>query len=83
MPHGKDSKGFLFINRKISQMFCSQITPKEGRLMQSFINEKEVSALIRALELLLKDGTQRSEAEKLLSRIETCLEKQGKPKRKS
>ena len=51
--------------------------------MQLFLNRKEVSALIRALELLLREDTQRSEAEKLLSRIETCLEKQGKPKRKS
>ena len=51
--------------------------------MQLFLNRKEVSALIRALELLLREDTQRSEAEKLLSRIETYLEKQGKPKRKS
>ena len=50
--------------------------------MQLFLNRKEVSALIRALELLLKDGTQRSETERLLTRIEICLEKQGRSKTK-
>lgn len=48
--------------------------------MQLFLNRKEVSALIRALELLLRDGTQRSEAERLLARIKVCLEKQGRSK---
>lgn len=48
--------------------------------MQLFLNEKEVPALIRAIELLLSEDTHRSEAEKLLSRILKCLEKQGKTK---
>ena len=55
---------------------------KEERLMQLFLNRKEVSALIRALELLLREDTQRSEAERLLARIEICLEKQGRSKTK-
>ena len=50
--------------------------------MQLFLNRKEVSALIRALELLLREDTQRSEAERLLARIEICLEKQGRSKTK-
>lgn len=44
--------------------------------MQLFINEKEVPALIRAIELLIATEPQCSEAEKLLSRIEICIEKQ-------
>lgn len=50
--------------------------------MQLFLNEKEVPALIRAVELLLSEGTHSSEAEKLLLRIYTCLEKQGNSKTK-
>lgn len=48
--------------------------------MQLFLNEKEVPALIRAVELLVAEGTHSSEAERLLSRIYSCLEKQGKTK---
>ena len=50
--------------------------------MQLFINEKEVPALIRAIELLIDNEPQCSEAEKLLSRIEICIEKQGRSKTK-
>ena len=50
--------------------------------MQLFLNRKEVSALIRALELLLAESNHRSEAERLLTRIEICLEKQGRSKTK-
>ena len=50
--------------------------------MQLFINEKEASALIRAIELLIISEPQCSEAEKLLSRIEICIEKQCRSKTK-
>ena len=48
--------------------------------MQLFINEKEASALIRAIEYLVANEPQCSDAEKLLSRIEICIEKQCKSK---
>ena len=48
--------------------------------MQLFINEKEASALIRAIEMLIIHEPQCSDAEKLLSRIEICIEKQCKSK---
>ena len=44
--------------------------------MQLFINEKEASALIRAIEMLIVSEPQGSDAEKLLSRLEICIEKQ-------
>ena len=50
--------------------------------MQLFINEKEVPTLIRAIELLIVSEPQCSEAEKLLSRIEICIEKQCRSKTK-
>lgn len=50
--------------------------------MQLFINEKEASALIRAIEMLINREPQCSDAEKLLSRIETCIEKQCRSKTK-
>jgi len=48
--------------------------------MQLFINEKEASALIRAIEYLVANEPQCSDAEKLLSRIEICIEKQCRTK---
>ena len=53
-----------------------------GAFMQLFINEKEVPALIRAIEMLIATEPQCSEAEKLLSRIEICIEKQCHSKTK-
>lgn len=47
--------------------------------MQLFINEKEALELIRAIELHLTN-TQSEEAQKLLNRIYTCIEKQCKSK---
>ena len=56
-------------------------TEKGGMsFMQLFINEKEASALIRAIEMLIVQEPQCSDAEKLLSRIEICIEKQCKSK---
>ena len=54
----------------------------EDEFMQLFINEKEASALIRAIELLMVNEPQCSDAEKLLSRIEICIEKQCRSKTK-
>lgn len=51
--------------------------------MQLFVNEKEVPTLIRAIELLIVSEPQGSDAEKLLSRIEICIEKQCRTKTKS
>ena len=50
--------------------------------MQLFINKKEVSALIRAIELLIATRPQCSEAQELLERIFICVEKQGRTKTK-
>ena len=55
-------------------------TEKGGdAFMQLFINEKEALELIRAIELYMVD-TQSDEAQKLLNRIYTCIEKQGRAK---
>ena len=48
--------------------------------MQLFINEKEAPTLIRAIEMLIDKEPQCSDAEKLLSRIEICIEKQCRSK---
>ena len=44
--------------------------------MQLFVNAKEVSTLIRAIEILIDHEPQCSDAEKLLQRIYICIEKQ-------
>ena len=48
--------------------------------MQLFLNEKEVPTLVKALQILMQQDPNSSTAEKLLDRIELCLEKQGKDK---
>ena len=45
--------------------------------MRLFVNEKEVPTLIRAIEMLIAHEPQCSDAEKLLSRVQVCIEKQG------
>ena len=45
--------------------------------MQLFLNEKEVPTLVRALEILMAQDPNSTTAEKLLDRINLCLEKQG------
>lgn len=50
--------------------------------MQLFINEKEVPALVEAIELLIATRPQCSEAQELLSRVNICIEKQCKSKMK-
>jgi len=50
--------------------------------MQLFINEKEALELIRAIENL-SNTSQSAEAQKLLNRIYTCIEKQCHSKTKS
>ena len=44
--------------------------------MQLFVNEKEVPTLVKALEILVAQDLDGETAEKLLSRIQTCIEKQ-------
>ena len=48
--------------------------------MQLFLNEKEVPTLVRALQILMAQDPDGETAEKLLDRIDLCLEKQGKGK---
>ena len=50
--------------------------------MQLFVNKKEVPALISAIEEYINKHPRSKEAQELLSRILTCLEKQGKNKTK-
>ena len=50
--------------------------------MRLFVNEKEVPALISAIELLIATRPQCSEAQELLERIFICVEKQGRTKTK-
>lgn len=50
--------------------------------MQLFLNEKEVPTLVRALQILRQQDQDGATAEKLLDRINACLEKQGKGKTK-
>lgn len=45
--------------------------------MRLYLNAKEVSALIRAIELLISREPQCMEAETLLARIYDCQERQG------
>ena len=51
--------------------------------MQLFINKKEVPTLISAIEEYITKKPQCREAQELLSRINDCLEKQGKDKTKA
>ena len=51
--------------------------------MQLFINKREVPTLIIALEEYITTHPQSEEAQKLLSRIYECLDKQGKDKTKT
>ena len=50
--------------------------------MQLFLNEKEVPTLVKALQILLAQDLDGETAEKLLHRIDLCLEEQGKGKTK-
>ena len=50
--------------------------------MQLFLNEKEVPTLVRALQILGAQDPESETAQKLLARIELCLDKQGKGKTK-
>lgn len=50
--------------------------------MQLFLNEKEVPTIVRALQILVAQDLDGATAEKLLQRIETCIEKQCRPKTK-
>ena len=62
----------------IGQKGVNTATAEKGGMsfMQLFVNEKEVPTLIRAIEMLIDREPQCSDAEKLLSRIEICIEKQ-------
>ena len=46
--------------------------------MRLFVNEKEVPALVEAVELLIATKPDQSEAQELLNRIQTCIELQCK-----
>lgn len=50
--------------------------------MQLFLNEKEVPTLVKALEILVAQDLDGETAEKLLRRVETCIELQCRPKTK-
>ena len=50
--------------------------------MRLFVNEKEVPALVEAMELLIAKNPQLKEAHELLDRIHVCIEKQGRTKTK-
>jgi hypothetical protein len=57
---------YLLISRRLPMMM----------FLQLFINEKEVPALIEAIERFIAIKPQCSEAQELLNRIFTCIEKQ-------
>ncbi len=50
--------------------------------MRLYMDKKEALALISAIEVYLTKHPQSTEAQELLSRIYTCLEKQGQNKAK-
>ena len=62
------------------EKFLAKARERGDAFMQLFINEKEAPTLIRAIEMLIAKEPQCSDAEKLLSRIEICIEKQCRSK---
>ena len=68
----------LTVLSSIGQKGVNTATAEKGGMsfMQLFVNEKEVPALIRAIELLIAQEPQCSDAEKLLSRVQICIKKQ-------
>ena len=56
--------------------FPSSDGGRRDAFMQLFVNEKEVPTLVKALEILVAQDLDGETAEKLLSRIQTCIEKQ-------
>ena len=50
--------------------------------MRLFVNEKEVPTLVEAIERIIADKPQCTEAQELLERINVCIEKQGRTKTK-
>ena len=55
---------------------------RRDAFMQLFLNEKEVPTLVKALEILVAQDLDGETAEKLLRRVETCIELQCRPKTK-
>ena len=60
--------------------YPSEDGERRDAFVRLFLNEKEVPTLVKALKILIAQDLDGETAEKLLRRIETCIEKQCRPK---